>query len=114
MRIPGLPGANEPTFRTRDALLLSLDRIVHEVCSELADQGMSLAPRIAKAGIQAARHAICRQPELAEEGLVETVREDLMRERILLPATMVQALLRHYLHKVLELDITEVTDFQAG
>ncbi len=112
MPIPGLPGAAETTFRTRDALLVSLDRLVAEVCAELAEQGTELSLRTAKAAIQAARAAITRQPGLTEVALVDTIRERLRQEHILLPAPMVSALLRTYLRKVVELDITEVNDFR--
>ena len=92
---------------------MSLDRIVEELCAELSADGMVIAPPVAKATIQAARVTICRQPTLAEAELVDTVQRRLRRAHILLPAAMVGALLRRYLTKVLELDITEVTDHQA-
>ncbi len=114
MRIPGLPGATETTFRTRDAVLVSLDRLVEEVCTELSDRGMDIAPPMAKAAIQAARAAITRWPELDEASLVAQVQARLRREHILLPAPMVGALLRRYLRKVVELDVTEVNDFKVG
>ncbi len=114
MRIPGLPGANDPTFRTRDALLLSLDRIVQEVCMELADEGMLIAPRIAKTAIQAARQQIAGRGTPSPDELVERIRLRLRNERILLPAPMIHRLLEAYLRKVVELEITEVSDFRAG
>jgi hypothetical protein len=110
MRIPGLPGAAETTFRTRDALLVSLDRLVEEVCAELAEAGMVVAPPMAKSAIQAARAAIMSEPEQDEQGIVTLVQARLRRERILLPAPMVGEMLRRYLRKVVELDVTEITD----
>jgi hypothetical protein len=114
MRIPGLPGASDPTFRTRDALLLSLDRIVHDVCTELAVGGLVISLPVAKAAIQAARHGICRQPSLVEAEIVVIVGARLRRERILLPPSMIRRLLRCYLRTVIALDITEVDDPQVG
>ena len=114
MSIPGLPGANDPTFRTRDALLLSLDRIVQEVCAELAHEGTVIAPRIAKSAIQAARQQIAGERTPSPDELVDRIRQRLRSERILLPAAMIHQLLEAYLRKVVELDITEVNDFRAG
>ena len=114
MRIPGLPGATETTFLTRDALLVSLDRLVEEVCMELAESGVEVAPPVAKAAIQAARASITRESDQDESGLLARVQERLRRELILLPASVVGELLRRYLCKVMELDVTEVNDFKVG
>ncbi len=114
MRIPGLPGATETTFRTRDATLVSLDRLVEEVCAELAETGMTVAPPVAKAAVQAARASITRESEQDESSLLAKVQERLRKELILLPASVVGELLRRYLLKVVELDVTEVNDFKVG
>ena len=37
MSIPGIPGAPNPTFRTRDRVYVSLDQVIVELCEELGE-----------------------------------------------------------------------------
>jgi len=54
MRIPGIPGASEPSFRTRDRVWIALDDLVYETCTKLEELGFSLSPYSCKAAIQIA------------------------------------------------------------
>ena len=55
MRIPGIPGASEPSFRTRDRVWIALDDLVYETCSKLEEEGVLLSPYSCKAAIQVSR-----------------------------------------------------------
>ena len=52
MRIPGIPGASEPSFRTRDQVWIALDDLVYETCTKLEVLGIVLSPYACKAAIQ--------------------------------------------------------------
>ncbi|MCB9758831.1 MAG: hypothetical protein H6739_03245 [Alphaproteobacteria bacterium] len=108
MTIPGLPGASEPTFRTRDRSLFSLDMLVREVCERLVDDGLNVSPRVAKAAIQCARRWICEREELDVDALSLLVSRDLRHHRVLLIPDMVSEVLVTYVRLVIELDVAEV------
>ena len=55
MRIPGIPGASEPSFRTRDRIWIALDDLVYETCSKLEELGLAISPYACKAAIQISR-----------------------------------------------------------
>lgn len=112
MSIPGIPGASEPSFRTRDAHLVGLDALILETCGRLARAGMPMSPMVVKAAVQVAReilHALDEGPERDE--LVAQVTQRLRRRYVLLTPAHVSAVLENYGRLVLELDITEVTEF---
>ena len=112
--IPGIPGAADPTFYTRDRRLLSLDRIIHELTDLMADDGHPISPRVAKAAVQAGRQIVCRYDGLRAEQLALRVSRDLRAARILLPPALVERLLVAYGRLVIELDITSITDTLAA
>ncbi len=112
--IPGIPGAAEPTFYTRDRRFLSLDRIVHELCDLMADDGHPVSPRVAKAAVQSGRHVVCIHDGLRAEELAERVSWELRGSHVLLPPQLVERLLVTYGRLVIELDITSITDNLAA
>ena len=50
MRIPGIPGASEPSFRTRGQIWVALDDLVHETCTRLEEVWASLLARTSVKG----------------------------------------------------------------
>jgi len=108
MLIPGLPGASEPSFRTRGRALFSLDTLVTEVCDRLAADGLKVSAWVAKAAIQSARRVICGQPTLDVEELALRVSAELRHHRVLFVPDMVEEVLVTYVRLVIELDIEEV------
>ena len=111
MPIPGLPGASEPTFRTRDRHWMGLDTLVFEVCMRLEDEsGFVVDPAVAKATIQLARHLVVNEDGLEGEALLEEVAVRLRPLRVLLKAFHVGAILGAYARLVVELDITETCE----
>jgi hypothetical protein len=110
MRIPGLPGASEPTFRTRDRRWMGLDTLVLDTCQRLEDSGEVVSPLAAKAAIQLARHLVVMDEELVGEDLLAAVSFRLRRQRVLLTPTAVGRVLGAYARLVVELDITETCE----
>jgi len=112
--IPGIPGAADPTFCTRDRRFLSLDRVVHELCDLMEDDGTPISPRVAKAAVQSGRQIVCRYDGLCADELATRVSLELRRARVLLTPTLVERLLVTYGRLVIELDITSITDTLAA
>lgn len=110
MRIPGLPGASEPTFRTRDRRWMGLDTLVLDTCQRLEDSGAAVSPVAAKAAIQLARHLVVMDEELVGEDLLAAVSFRLRRQRVLLTPAAVGRVLGAYARLVVELDITETCE----
>jgi hypothetical protein len=110
MGIPGIPGAPEPTFRTRDREYVSLDRLIQDVCTELASRDILVDPPIAKAAVQCARQSVQASESPGLEGLSQQVSEDLRRERVHLVPRLVRQVLLSYGRIVSELDIAETID----
>ncbi|MCB9744835.1 MAG: hypothetical protein H6741_03900 [Alphaproteobacteria bacterium] len=108
MLIPGLPGASEPSFRTRGRALLSLDTLVEEVRERLEADGLAISARVVKAAIQSARWVICMHEDLDVEELALQVSEELRRHHVLFVPDMVEEVLVTYVRLVIELDIEEV------
>ena len=113
MAIRGLPGAPDTTFRTRDRRYLSLDRLVQEICVELADAGLDVSPYVAKSVIQYCRQCLRMSgPQLEIEALSELVSQDLRKLGILLNGGWVHDILVAYGNLVAGLDIAETLDVE--
>jgi hypothetical protein len=110
MRIPGLPGASEPTFRTRDRRWMGLDTLVMDTTRRLADAGWAVSPVAAKAAIQLARHLVVVEEELSGDALIDAISVRLRRQRVLLTPEHVGRILGAYARLVVELDITETCE----
>lgn len=109
-RIPGVPGATEPTFRTGDRRWMGLDSLVWETCARLEERRQALQPAVVKAVIQVARMAVQGPERLEGQALVDEVTLRLRHERVLLPAARVRAVLLAYLTVVGELEIQEINE----
>jgi hypothetical protein len=110
MAIPGIPGAPEPTFRTRDREYVSLDQLIQEVCAELASRDILVDAPIAKAAVQCARQSVQVSESPGLDGLAQQVSEDLRRERVHLVPRLVRQVLLAYGRIVSDLDIAETID----
>ena len=110
MRIPSLPGASEPTFRTRTERWMGLDALVVEVCARLATRSQKISPYAAKATIQIARNLLADSEDMPEGELVDQATKLLRRQRVLLSSSHVRDVLVAYGRVVLELDIMEVCE----
>ena len=110
MRIPGIPGASEPAFRTRDARWMGLDALVHETCAVLDEEGISVSPVAAKAAIQIARFVVQEPVERDTDGLIRAVAERLRARRVLLPLDVVREILTTYAQVIVVLDVLEINE----
>ena len=109
-RIPGLRGQHEPAFMTRDRRLVSLDRVVTEVVTELATQGLAVSAHAAKCCVQAARKVLALVDEALDlETLSEVVSAELRRARMLVRPAAVQDVLKAYAALLVSLDVVEIT-----
>lgn len=106
--IPGIPGAPEPVFRTRALGVVSLDALIEEVCHRLAEDGLTVSPRVAKAAVQCARARITDDDHVSVEELALHVSAELRHLRMLFVPDMVEEVLLTYVRLVFELDISEV------
>ena len=75
MSIPGIPGASEPAFRTRDARWMGLDALVHETRASLVAEGTNVSLIAVKSAIQLARQVVQEPTDRSTEELVATVTE---------------------------------------
>ena len=115
MSIPGIPGASNPTFRTRDRVYVSLDQIIVELCEELKAEGLSVAPSIAKTIVQTARGYLrCQEEQMGMEELSMAVFDDLKVHRILFVPKRVAQVLTMYGRVYASLEIEDVTDLEAS
>ena len=73
MRIPGIPGASEPSFRTRGQIWVALDDLVYETCTHLDTFGVIVSPYVCKGTIQVSRQLMLVGTTSAGEGLAEEV-----------------------------------------
>ena len=97
MSIPGIPGASNPSFRTRDRLVVSLDQLIVEICEELKVQGLPVAPFVAKTTVQLARKALFRAgSDVDMDDLNQTVFEELKLHRILVIPSRVGMIIKAY------------------
>lgn len=108
MPIAGLPGASDPSFRTRDNALVSFDTLVAGVVGVLDEGGRSVSHEVTKATIQCARHVVCAVSDLDGASLAALVMRDLRRFHILLVQPLIEAILAAYASLVARLDIAEV------
>jgi hypothetical protein len=111
MRIPGIPGASEPTFRTRDRRWMGLDALILETCADMQEEGITISPYAAKATIQIARFVVQEPIERDTSELVETIVERLRTRCVVLPANTVLAILTTYAHVIVVLDVLEINEF---
>ena len=108
--IPGLRGQHEPAFMTRDRRLVSLDRVVTELVTELAEQGVAVSAHAVKCCVQAARKVLALvEDSLDLESLSEVVSHELRRARMLVRPKAVQAVLTAYAALLVSLDVVEIT-----
>jgi hypothetical protein len=115
MRIRGIPGAPNPTFRTRDRVFVSLDQIIEEMCQELSREGLLLSQQIAKTIVQCARCYLHSEDGLSNmEGLCEAVFEDLKAHRVLFIPSRVEQVLTAYGRVYASLEIEDVEDIEAS
>jgi hypothetical protein len=115
MRIRGIPGAPNPTFRTRDRVYVSLDQIIVELCQELSRDGLLLSQQIAKTIVQCARCYLHSEEGVSDmEGLCQAVFEDLKAHRVLFVPSRVQQVLTAYGQVYASLEIEDVTDLEAN
>ena len=111
MRIPGIPGAGEPSFRTRDRRWMGLDALVHETVAHMQEEGFTISPFAAKAAIQIARFVVQEPVERNTDELVSTIVDRLQARRVVLPAKTVLAVLTTYAHVIVVLDVLEINEF---
>ena len=110
MRIPGIPGASEPSFRTRDRIWIALDDLVYETCSKLEELGLAISPYACKAAIQISRQLmLVDSPALGDE-LAAEVSLRLRQRGVILRQELTREVLRAYGHVVMGLQIAEVQE----
>lgn len=111
MSIPGIPGASNPSFRTRDRLVVSLDQLIVEICEELRSQGLSVAPFVAKTIVQLARKTLAQSPgDVDMEALSETVFQELKLHRILVIPARVRLVVQAYGQVFSEMQIEDTVE----
>ena len=110
MTIPGIPGASEPAFRTRDARWMGLDAMVHETQSSLAAQGVDVSLVAVKSAIQLARQAVQEPVERSTDELVVTVAARLQHRKVIMPMDVVAEVLNAYARVIVEMDILEINE----
>jgi len=111
MSIPGIPGASEPSFRTRDRRWMGLDALVHETCAHMEEEGVTVSPFAAKATIQLARIVVQEPVERDTNELVETLVDRLRVRCVVMPANTVLAILTTYAEVIVALDVLEINEF---
>ena len=109
MSIPGLLGASEPAFRTRDARWMGLDSIVQEVAAALG--GIDELSLVAlKSTIQMARQVVQEPVERTPEALYKAVSDRLRRRGVLMPATRVANVLAAYASVIVSLEVLGINE----
>ena len=111
MSIPGIPGAPNPSFRTRDRMIVSLDQLIVEICEELRDQGLPVAPFVAKTIVQLTRKTLSQSPnEVDVEKLSESVFQELKLHRILVIPSRVAMVVKAYGAVFAEMQIEDTVE----
>ena len=105
MSIPGIPGASEPSFRTRDARWMGLDAVVLETCAMLAEEGTEVSLVAAKAAIQIARFVVQEPVERESEAFAHVVSQRLQARSVVLPVAVVREVLEMYAKVIVALDV---------
>jgi hypothetical protein len=111
MKIPGVPGASEPAFRTRDARWMGLDTLVQETCTLLAEAGIDVSLVAAKAAIQVARSVVQGPDGHEADALISVVTDRLRGCGVLLPSSCVKAVLTTYARVIVNLEVAEINEF---
>lgn len=107
-RIQGIPELPEPTFRTGDDALVSLDTLVARVVRAL---GGDVSPIVAKCTIQVARHAVSGIDKIDIGRLATDVCFMLRPERIVVTPPVVHAILLAYVSQVEDIGVVQVSEF---
>ncbi len=110
MRIPGIPGASEPAFRTRDARWMGLDALVRETCAFLEEDGIVISLIAAKATIQLARRTVQEPLERDQDELCSVISDRLRSRRVLMPVPSVRDVIQAYARVIVSLDILEINE----
>ena len=110
MSIPGIPGASEPAFRTRDSRWMGLDALVHETRASLVAGGENVSLIAVKSAIQLARQVVQEPTDRSTEELVVTVTERLQHRKVILPIDVVRGVLNAYARVIVELEILEINE----
>ena len=110
MSIPGIPGASEPAFRTRDARWMGLDALVHETQSSLAASGTVVSLVAVKSAIQLARQVVQEPVDRSTDELVVAVAERLQQRKVIMPTDVVRTVLNAYAKVIVDLEILEINE----
>ena len=110
MSIPGIPGASEPAFRTRDARWMGLDALVQETVTVLKEVGFDVSLIAAKATIQIARFVVQEPVERDAAALVSAVQDRLRARCVLMTSELVREVLTTYAQVIVVLDVLEINE----
>ena len=110
MSIPGIPGASEPTFRTRDARWMGLDALVQETVTVMKEEGVEVSLVAAKTTIQLGRIVVQEPIERDSDELIGAVYRRLRGQRVLIPIEVVQKILATYAQVIVTLDVLEINE----
>lgn len=105
--IPGIRDLPEPTFRTFEDALVSLDTLVDAVCDALGGQ---VSPVVCKCTIQMARYAMRDQERVDVGALAAEVSRELRPEHIVVTPPVVQGILMAYASEVARLGVAQVSE----
>ena len=110
MSIPGIPGASEPSFRTRDARWMGLDALVQETVTVMKEEGFDVSLMAAKATIQIARYVVQEPVDRDTSELIEAVTDRLRAQCVLIPVDIVREILAPYAQVIVVLDVLEINE----
>ncbi len=110
MTIPGVEGAGEPCFRTRDSRWLTLDAMVMETCSALDEAGHEVSPVAVKATIQLARFTVQEPRDRTTDELISDVTQRLRARRVIVPRAVVGEIVRAYAAVFVALEVLEINE----
>ena len=110
MKIPGISGASEPSFRTRDQVWIALDDLIYEACDRLEERGIIISPYACKGAIQVSRQLMLVGSAFSGEALVIEVTRRLRQRGVLLQPELTSEVLRAYGHVVMSMQIAEVLE----
>lgn len=110
MSIPGIPGASEPAFRTRDSRWVGLDALIHEACATLTESGCDVSLVAAKATVQIARFVVQEPVERDQDELCIEISRRLRSRKVIMPASRVRQVLTAYAQVIVMLDVLEINE----
>ena len=110
MTIPGIPGASEPVFRTRDARWMGLDALVYETRSSLIAEGADVSLVAVKSAIQLARQVVQEPVARSTDELIVTVSDRLQQRKVIMPIDMVRRVMSAYAAVIVELEVLEINE----